>query len=232
MRGLATSGGLVSENLLASGSQLASKSQPLISMGELVMTRTQIIVTLFALGSSVSAVAQTLPNAGFIEPNTPGMETGQLAPNHPSGSDKLFLRQAAMGGRAEVELGQLAQQKGHTQAVRDFGKRMVSDHSQAHDQLMRLDEDADPSIPKEPDPAHKRIRDELNQASGKDFDVAYMVSQIQDHQKTVNLLLWAITFAQSAELTKYAADTLPTVMEHLEIAKQQHAALTSAPPPK
>ena len=196
------------------------------------MTRTQIIVALFALGSSAIAVAQTMPNAGFIEPNTPGMETGRLAPNHPSGSDKLFLRQAAIGGRAEVELGQLAQQKGQAQAVRDFGKRMVSDHSKANDQLMRLDKDADPSIPKEPDPAHKRMRDELNQASGKDFDVAYMASQIQDHQKTVNLLLWEITSGQSAELTKYAADTLPTVMEHLEIAKQQYAALTSAPPPR
>jgi putative membrane protein len=201
-------------------------------MGESVMTRTQIIVALFALGSSAIAVAQTIPNAGFIEPNTPGMETGKLAPNHPSGSDKLFIRQAAIGGRAEVELGKLAQQKGNSEAVRNFGERMVNDHSKANDQLMHLAKDADPSIPKEPDPEHTRIRDELNKTSGKDFDVAYMASQIQDHQKTVNLLLWAITFAQSAELTKYAADTLPTVMEHLEIAKQQHAALTSAPPPR
>jgi putative membrane protein len=199
-------------------------------MGESVMIRTQIIVVLFALGSSAIAVAQTMPNAGFIEPNTPGMETGSLAPNHLSGTDKLFIRQAAIGGRAEVELGKLAQQKGNAQAVRNFGERMVSDHSKANDHLMRLGKAADPSIPKEPDPEHKRIRDELNQASGKDFDVAYMASQIQAHQKTVNLLLWEISFGQSADLTKYAADTLPTVMEHLEIAKQQHAALTSAPP--
>jgi len=196
------------------------------------MTLTQIIVTLFALGSSAIAIAQTLPNAGFIDPSTPGMETGKLAPNYPSGTDKLFLRQAAIGGRTEVELGKLAQQKGHAQAVRDFGERMVSDHSQANDHLMRLGKDVSPSIPKDPDPAHKRMRDELNQPSGKDFDIAYMASQIQAHQKTANLLLWEISFGQSAELTKYAADTLPTVMEHLEIAKQQYAALTSAPPPR
>ena len=196
------------------------------------MTRTQIIVALFALGSFASAVAQTMPNAGFIEPNTPAMETGSLAPNYPNSTDKLFLRQAAIGGRAEVELGKLAQQKGSSQAVRNFGERMVSDHSKANAHLMRLDKDADPSIPKELDSEHKRVRDELNQASGKDFDVAYMASQIQDHQKTVNLLLWEISFGQRADLTKYAADTLPTVMEHLEIAKQQYAALTSAPPPR
>lgn len=195
------------------------------------MIRTQMIVALFMLGSSAIAVAQTLPNAGFIAPDTPGMETGKLAPNHLSGSDKLFIRQAAIGGQAEVELGKLAQQKGNSEAVRDFGKRMVSDHSKANDQLMRVQKDADPSTPKEPDPEHKRIRDELNKASEKDFDIAYLASQMQDHQKTANLLLWEISSGQSAELTKYAADTLPTVMAHLEIAKQ-HAALRSAPPPQ
>ena len=195
------------------------------------MTRTQMIVALLTLVSSAVAIAQTMPNAGFIEPNTPGMETGKLAPNHHSGADKLFIRQAALGGRAVVELGELAQQKGNS-AVRDFGKRMVSDHSKANDQLMHLAKDADASIPKAPDPEHKRIHDELTKASGKDFDLAYLASQIQDHQKTVNLLLWEISFGQSAALTKYAADTLPTVMEHLEIAKQQYTALTSAPPPR
>jgi putative membrane protein len=191
-----------------------------------------MIVALFMLGSSAIAVAQTLPNAGFIAPDTPGIETGKLAPNHLSGPDKLFIRQASIGGQAEVELGKLAQQKGNSEAVRDFGKRMVSDHSKANDQLMRLHKDADSSTPKEPDPEHKRIREELNKASGKDFDLAYLASQIQDHQKTANLLLWEISSGQSAELTKYAADTLPTVMAHLEIAKQQHAALRSAPPPQ
>ena len=154
------------------------------------MTRTQMIVVLFMLGSSAIAVAQTLPNAGFIAPDTPGMETGKLAPNHLSGSDKLFLRQAAIGGQAEVELGKLAQQKGNSEAVRDFGKRMVSDHSKANDQLMRVQKDADPSTPKEPDPEHKRIRDALNKASGKNFDIVYLASQMQAHQKTANLLLW------------------------------------------
>jgi len=195
------------------------------------MIRIKLIVTLLMFGSSAIAVAQTLPNAGFIAPDTPGMETGKLAPNHLSGADKLFIRQAAIGGQAEVELGKLAQQKGNSEVVRDFGKRMVSDHSKAYDQLMHLHQDANPSIPKAPDPEHKRIRDELDKASGKDFDIAYLASQIQDHQKTANLLLWAISFGQSAELTKYATHTLPTVMAHLEIAKQKHAALRSALPP-
>jgi hypothetical protein len=37
--------------------------------------------------------------------------------------------------------------------------------------------------------------------------------------------------AASAEFAQRAADTLPDVMEHLEMAKRQYAMLTSAAPP-
>jgi predicted outer membrane protein len=55
------------------------------------------------------------------------------------------------------------------------------------------------------DPEHKRLRDELSKASGKDFDVAYLASQIQEHQKTV--------------------------MERLQTSKEQHMALTAPSEP-
>jgi predicted outer membrane protein len=54
---------------------------------------------------------------------------------------------------------------------------------------------------------------------------------IQDHQRTVNLLQWLITNGQNEPLKKYAKDTLPDVTEHLEMAKQQYAMLTSGAPP-
>jgi putative membrane protein len=53
---------------------------------------------------------------------------------------------------------------------------------------------------------------------------------IQDHQRTANLLQWQITNGQNEALKKYAADTLPAVTEHLEMAKQQYAMLTSGAP--
>jgi predicted outer membrane protein len=72
---------------------------------------------------------------------------------------------------------------------------------------------------------------DLEKASGKDFDIAYIGSMIQDHQRTANLLQWQISNGQNEALKKYAADTLPDVMEHLEMAKQQYAMLTSGAPP-
>jgi putative membrane protein len=194
------------------------------------MTRT-FVASLLALAGA-QAHGQSMPNPGGMAPDTPRMETGNPPKDHSNTQDKLFVRQAAIGNRAEVELGKMAQQKGASEAVRDFGKRMQADHAKAGDQLMRIGKKAEPSVPKELDPEHLRIRDELSKASDKDFDVAYLTSQIQDHQKTANLLLWEISFGQNADLTKYAADTLPTVMEHLRIAKEQQMALTSGAPPE
>jgi putative membrane protein len=193
---------------------------------------TRIPVAVLLALTAAQVQAQSLPNPGGMAPDTPRMESGSPPKDHANTQDKLFVRQAAIGNRAEVELGKLAQQKGSSDAVRDFAKRMQTDHGKAGDQLMRVGKQAEPSIPKELDPEHVRVREELNRASGKDFDVAYLTSQVRDHQKTANLLLWEISFGQNANLTKYAADALPTVMEHMEIAKQQLAALRSPPTPE
>ena len=46
-----------------------------------------------------------------------------------SRGDREFVEKAMMGGMTEVELGKLAQQKGTSDAVKQFGQRMVDDHS-------------------------------------------------------------------------------------------------------
>jgi putative membrane protein len=45
-----------------------------------------------------------------------------------SSTDRAFITTAAEGGKAEIELGQLAQQKASTDAVKALGKRIADDH--------------------------------------------------------------------------------------------------------
>ena len=52
--------------------------------------------------------------------------------------DHNFLMDAAMGGLMEVELGRIAAQKGMSESVKQFGQRMVDDHSKANTELMTL----------------------------------------------------------------------------------------------
>ena len=53
-----------------------------------------------------------------------------LAAEAPRG-DAKFIKGAAEGNLAEVKLGELAQQRAASDAVKEFGKRMATDHQKA-----------------------------------------------------------------------------------------------------
>lgn len=175
---------------------------------------------------AVTSFAQEGANPAGMSPDTPGKEAAMPAPEGSNTQDKLFVRQAVLGGRAEVELSKIAQKKASNASVREFADRMVEVHSKSNQQLLRTGKGLNPDLPADLDPEHQRVRDELQKASGQSFDIAYISAQIQDHQRTANLLQWHISMGQNEALRKYSMQSLPEVMEHLEHAKQNYAMLT------
>jgi putative membrane protein len=176
-----------------------------------------------------SAIAQLTGNPAGLSPDTPGVNAAKPAADFANTQDKLFVREAALGGRAEIDLGKLAQQKSKTSSVKDFAKRMVDEHGKSSDQLLRLGKNRT-ELPDGLDPEHKTLRDELNAKPAAEFDQAYLTAQITDHQRTANLLLWELSYGQNEPLRKYAAEQLPVVLDHLEHAKREFSALSMAPP--
>jgi predicted outer membrane protein len=73
-------------------------------------------------------VCKILPLATFAALMT--LATG-AATAAVSAAEKKFATEAAQGGVAEVEMGQLAVQKATSPEVKQFAQRMVSDHTQA-----------------------------------------------------------------------------------------------------
>jgi putative membrane protein len=80
------------------------------------------------------------------------------------------------------------------------------------------------------DPDAKAVRTQLEKLRGADFDIAYMAVQIGDHQKTAHLLEHEIGAGQDAKIKDYAKQALPTVMRHLESAREIHSALVAGAP--
>jgi putative membrane protein len=160
----------------------------------------------------------------------PGTETrsGLPASNQPNVADRNFARGAAGGGLAEVELGRLADQKGKSSEARQFGQRMVSDHSKANDQLKTLAAAAAIPLPNVPGPEDQAMRERLDKMQGDTFDRAYIRGQIAAHQETVQLFEYEIGSGQDAQLKSFAAQTLPILMQHLEMAQNIDAQLTGA----
>jgi putative membrane protein len=172
--------------------------------------------------TSGSVLAQQAGNPAVMAPDTPKTAIAQPPADHPNTVDQLFARQLLIGGDAEVELGKLAGSKAKSSAVKDFAKRMVEDHSKANEQLLGLARANRADQPRggASDPDAAAVKDQLQKLSGADFDAAYIAAQVGDHQKTVHLLEHEIGSGQDQKMQDYAKKTLPTVMRHLEMARQ------------
>jgi putative membrane protein len=135
--------------------------------------------------------------------------------------DKMFVEEAAHGGVAEVEMGKLAGQKAESAAVKQFGERMVQDHTQANQKLMTaVKGKMSGELPTKPDAKQQKEMQELQGMSGSKFDQAYMRTMIQDHVKDVEKFQHAAKEAKDPEVKHFAEETLPVLQEHLKMARQ------------
>jgi putative membrane protein len=133
--------------------------------------------------------------------------------------DHKFATDAAQGGLMEVDLGQLAAQKASSQAVKDFGQRMVTDHSKANQQLMQIAAQKGMSLPKTMAADMKQERDKLAATSGTEFDRMYMSHMVKDHEKDVKEFEKQAEKGNDPALRSFAQETLPVLRQHLELAK-------------
>jgi putative membrane protein len=145
-----------------------------------------------------------------------GEQTGMA---NMSSQDRNFLMDAAMGGMMEVELGGLATQKGASDAVKQFGQRMVDDHGKANQELMSLASTKGVTLPTELDEKHRAHVTKLSNLSGAEFDREYSKMMLSDHNKDVSAFEKESTKGADADLKAFATKTLPTLQEHLQMAR-------------
>jgi len=143
-------------------------------------------------------------------------------------ADKSFFKHAAEGGLAEVEAGNLAESKGTSQAVKDFGAMMVKDHSAANDKLKSIAAADNVSLPSKPSARQMAAKTKLEALSGESFDKAYIKNQIAAHVQTVALFKNEAASGANSQAKAFASETLPTLRAHLkkirEIATEQGVA--------
>ena len=181
--------------------------------------------------------ALTLPasaqigNPAGVDPATPQSAPGVPAPNTTNTQDKLFAQLLSAGGLAEVVFGKIADSKAESSSVKEFARRMVQDHSKSNEQLEALAKQANIPLSGELGPDEKAMQEELDRAPGRDFDIAYMQGQLVGHQKAVILLQYEIGQGQDGELQRFAAESLPIVIGHLEMARAVMDELTGAASP-
>ncbi|MFL6417525.1 MAG: DUF4142 domain-containing protein [Bryobacteraceae bacterium] len=200
------------------------------------MKRTKFLSTVFAaaLLATTGAVAQTQstgspqtqsPTQQTPATQTPGMQTPDSTMGPGTGNtsskvdDKKFVKDAALGGLTEVELGKVAAQKASDPKVKDFAQKMVDDHTKANDQLKQAAAKSNIQIPGSLDSKHQSRIDKLSKLSGEDFDKAYIKDQLKDHQTDVREFTEEAQNGSDPNVKAFASSTVPILQHHLEMVK-------------
>lgn len=158
-----------------------------------------------------AALALTLVALGFLfaVPHANASSTISTA-------DKDFIMAAAQGGMTEVKLGELAARKGTRDDVREFGQRMVKDHTAINDDLKALAAQKDVTLPGNLDAKHQQIVDKMSALDSLEFDDAYIAGMIKGHKKDAKAFKAESAETTDADMKGFLDKSIPVVEAHLK----------------
>jgi putative membrane protein len=157
-------------------------------------------------------------NPGGTVPGAQEESGGKPSPAQPNQADRTFLVTASSGGAAEVDLAKLAEQNSGDGAVKTFARRMVQDHTEGNEELSKQADAVKIQLAK-PDAEQKQVREGLAALQGPEFDIEYLRVQVQDHQRAAQLFEYEIGSGQDAAIQRLASKLLPTILIHLQMAR-------------
>jgi putative membrane protein len=133
--------------------------------------------------------------------------------------DHTFVKDAASGGMMEVTIGRLAARMGESDAVKQFGKHMVDDHTKANEELRAAAKRDGIRVPNDMIPAHRTEVARFANLSGKEFDRAYARAAVTHHEETIAAFEQEAAQGKQTAVKQFAVRTLPKLREHLRMAQ-------------
>ena len=143
-----------------------------------------------------------------------------------STNEQATVNDLARDGMVEVRLGQLAVTNSYSPDVKNLGLRMMHDHSQANAQLAIAARQMQAKLPATLSKEGNSKIKSMSTLHGKAFDRQYLSSFIKDHKKAVDVIQQEANRG-SGEFKEWASNTLPTIKDHLRIAKDLQSQFNS-----
>lgn len=134
-------------------------------------------------------------------------------------SDSAFITRAGSAGLLQVKLGKLAEKKGTSTAVVEFGKGMVTHYSKANEELKAAAKEA--GFPAPPLLRQDQLSfDRFNGMGRSSFDKAYMAEMVERQNEEVRLFQGEATGGRVHSLKQLATKMLPDTEQRLRLARQ------------
>jgi putative membrane protein len=163
-------------------------------------TKIRVVSQLHILAVIIAAISLT----GAVR----AADTASTGDSSLSEKDRTFMKKAAKGGTMEVAMGQVAEQKGQSEDVKSFGKRMVTDHGKANDELKSIASKKGVQLPSK----------EHN--TKWTSDKAYIDVMVKDHEKDLAEFKEEASSGSDPDVKKFADDTSKVIQEHLDLVKE------------
>jgi putative membrane protein len=134
-----------------------------------------------------------------------------------SQGDQQILSDLAEANIAEVATAQIALRKGQSAEVKQFAQQMVDDHSKGLQEVQKVAQAKNVTLPAEPSAKHKQAAEHLNTLSGAAFDKAYLAEAgVKDHKAAHAAVTSAQKKAQDPDVKALAAKLQPVIDQHLQ----------------
>ena len=163
-------------------------------------TKIRIVSQLYILALVIGAISLT----GVVR----AADTNATSESSLSEKDKTFMKKAAKGGMMEVAMGQVAEQKGQSEDVKSFGKRMVTDHGKANDELKSIASKKGVQLPSK------------EHTTKWTSDKAYIDMMVTDHEKDLAEFKEEASSGSDPDVKKFADDKAKVIQEHLDQVKE------------
>ena len=169
-------------------------------------------------GSNSADAAKDSNNAKMDSGKSDTM--ARAIPSSVSKADQDFAVNTAIAGMTEIQAGQIAQQKGMSKDVKDYGEMMVKDHTAAADKLKAIATQKNITLPTTLTPDAQKNIDDLQKVDGKKFDKDYLSMMVSDHKKVISAFEDESKNGSDADIRAFADSTLHTLRMHLDKAEK------------
>ena len=133
-------------------------------------------------------------------------------------ASQKFIKAAIEGDIAEIDVGKLAQEKGQSEAVKQYGAMLAKDHGAHKAKAEEVASQLGVTPPTGSSFGEKATFTKLKLLSDDSFDRSFAKAMVKDHQEDIKEFQKEASKNDAAG--QLAKETLPTLRKHLQAAQR------------
>jgi len=133
-----------------------------------------------------------------------------------------FAELAMADALMEIELGELVKRSGESQAVKDLGHRMVTNHTAMKLILTKASAESGASLPTALSAEQTAVLQRLSALAAADLDREYLWEQSLRQPRSIALYRWQYENCDDKKIKQFAVGTLPIIVVHARVCDEVH----------